>query len=135
MSALVDLLPVRDAGVTASRLEAAERALAHRLPDDLRAFLLISNGSEWVNFPAIGFEILSLEQAVNVTKLPERAGPQRLIDVATDGSRERFCFDPASHEIVMLDIAGDEPPVVCASTLTELVTKLAGAWDPFELLA
>jgi hypothetical protein len=109
--------------------------LAHRLPDDLRAFLLISNGSEWVNFPATGFEILSLQQTVDVTKLPERAGPQRLIDVATDGSRERFCFDPASHEIVMLDIVGDEPPVVCASTLTELVPKLAGGWDPFELLA
>jgi hypothetical protein len=131
---LVDLVPVRDAGVTRTDLETAEHALEHRLPDDLREFLLISNGSQWADFPASGFEILSLQQTLSLAQLPERAGPRRLIDVASDGSRERFCFDPASHQILMLDIVGDEPPVICASTLTELVEKLASGWDPFELL-
>jgi hypothetical protein len=135
VAALVDLLPLRDAGLTTSDIEAAEQALAHRLPDDLREFLLVSNGSEWTDFAAIGFEVLSLGQILDLAKLPDRAGPKRLIDVASDGSRERFCFDPASHEVVMLDIVGDEPPVVCASTLTELVEKLEAGWDPFDLLA
>jgi SMI1 / KNR4 family (SUKH-1) len=135
MPALVDLVPVRDAGATASDLEAAERALGHRRPDDVREFLLISNGSEWADFPAIGFEILSLATILDVAELPERAGPQHLTDVASDGSRERFCFDPGSDEILMLDIVGEEPPIVCASTLTELAEKLAGGWDPFDLLA
>jgi cell wall assembly regulator SMI1 len=135
MPALVDLLPVRDAGVTASELEAAERSLGHRLPNDIREFLLVSNGSEWADFPAIGSQILSLQDTVGLAQLPERAGPQRLIDVASDGSRERFCVDPASGEIVWLDIVGAEPPVVCASTLTDLVTKLARGWNPFDLLA
>jgi hypothetical protein len=134
VSSLVDLLPLRDAGVTRSDLEAAEQALAHRLPDDVREFLLRSDGSDWTDFSAIGFQLLSLKDILGSAQLPERAGPKRLIDVASDGSRERFCLDPATNEIVMLDIVGDEPPVVCASTLTELVAKLAGGWSPFELL-
>jgi hypothetical protein len=40
------------------------------------------------------------------------------LDIGSDGSRERFCFDPQAGNIVLLDIVGDEPPVVCASTLT-----------------
>jgi len=134
VSALVDRLPLRETGVMRSDLEAAEHALAHRLPDDVREFLLISDGSDWTDFPAIGFQLLSLEHILGLARLPVRAGPKHLIDVASDGSRERFCFDPVTKEIVMLDIVGIEP-VGCASTLTELVEKLAQGWDPFDLLA
>jgi hypothetical protein len=133
VSALVERLRLRGTGVTRSDLEAAEHALAYRLPDDVREFLLISDGSDWTDFPAIGFQVLSLEDILGLAGLSERAGPKHLIDVASDGSRERFCFDPATNEIVMLDIVGSEP-VVCASTLTELVEKLAEGWDPFDRL-
>jgi hypothetical protein len=36
---------------------------------------------------------------------------------------------------LVLDILGDERLVVCSSTVTEPVQKLAGGWDPFDLLA
>jgi hypothetical protein len=67
-----------------------EQALAHRLPDDLREFVLISNVSDWTAFSATGFQLLPLEDIVGIATLPKRAGPKHLIDVASDGSRERF---------------------------------------------
>jgi hypothetical protein len=75
-----------------------------------------------------------LATILDVVDEPSRAGPAHLIDLASDGTRERFCFDPLMNEIVMLDIVGDEPPVVSASTLTELAERLAAGWDPFDLL-
>jgi hypothetical protein len=136
MSKLADMLRRRDVGVSVADVDRAEQAFGHRLPDDLREFWLISNGSEWTEFPAMGIAVLSLEDARSLWELPEtdRSGPQRLIDIASDGSRERFCLDPTSGKIVFLDIVGDEPPVECASSLTELVEKLATGWDPFDLV-
>ena len=135
MPALADLVPLRGCAVAPGDLDAAEQALSQALPDDLREFLLVSDGSEWADFPACGIFIHPLEQTLGLRASHERAGPRRLIDVASDGSRERFCLDPATGAIVMLDIVGDEPPVACASTLTELVETLASGWDPFERLA
>ena len=60
----------------------------------------------------------------------DRSGPQHLLDIASDGSRERFCLD---HDgIVLTDIVGDEPPVPVATTLTELVERLAAGWNPLS---
>ncbi len=137
MNRLADLLPLREAGVTPDALEDAERQLRRRLPEDHREFLLTSNGSVWKHFPSIGFQILTLEDARDIWALSEedRAGPADLIDIASDGSRERFCLDPMSGAIVMLDVAAEEPAVECAKTLTELVEKLAAGWVPFDLVA
>jgi hypothetical protein len=57
------------------------------------------------------------------------------VDLAGDGSRERFCFDPDSGGIVMLDITweNDEPVVQVSRTLTELANRLAAGWDPFSV--
>ena len=137
MNRLADLLPLREPGVTPDALEDAERQLGRRLPDDHRKFLLMSNGSVWKRFPSIGFQILALEDARDIWALSveDRAGPAHLIDIASDGSRERFCVDPMSGAIVMLDVAADEPAVECARTLTGLVEQLAAGWDPFDLVA
>ena len=135
MSQLTELLPLRDRGVPQAELESAEQLLGRRLPEDVREFLLISDGTDWVDFPMTGFMVLPLDQVVGLWQLPERAGPSQLIDVASDGSRERFCLNPPSDETVMLDITGagaDQP--ACAESLTDLVVKLAGGWDPFETL-
>jgi hypothetical protein len=35
----------------------------------------------------------------------------------------------------MVDIVGDQPSVICASTLTDLVERLAAGWYPFDLLS
>jgi hypothetical protein len=136
MPTLAELLPHASPGVSLSALQAAENRLGVALPGDLREFLLVSDGSEWADFPGCGFQVLSLEDMLGIWSLPEehRSGPQRLIDVGSDGSRERFCFDPQASSIVLLDITSEEPPVVCASTVTELVQKLADGWDPFSLL-
>jgi hypothetical protein len=130
------MLPLCADGVERATLEQAEHRLGHRLPDDLREFLRVSDGSEWVEFPECSIQILSLKELLSVWELPEsdRSGPHRLIDIASDGGRERFCFDPASGHIVMLDITWEdgEPPV-CATSLTELVDKLANGWSPFPI--
>jgi|SRR5215208_5158286 len=135
MRRLIELLPLRDAGVSEEELAMAERRLGDRLPEDLRGFLRISDGSQWADFPQCGCRVLSLSELMSMWELPQghRSGPARLIDIASDGSRERFCLDPAFGHIVMLDITweGGEPPI-CAQTLTELVTKLADGWNPFE---
>ena len=136
MTRLADLLPLRPPGVAPGELETAEAELGHRLPADVRAFLLESDGSGWVDFPQCGLEVLSLADARSMWALPEeeRSGPQRLVDLASDGSRERFCFDPESGGIVMLDITWEvgEPLVQVANTLTELAQRLAAGWDPFS---
>jgi SMI1 / KNR4 family (SUKH-1) len=135
MRCLSDLLPTRDVGVAEVALALAEQRLGHRLPQDLRDFLRVSDGSQWADFPQCGCQVLSLSELMSMWELPEehRAGPPRLIDVASDGSRERFCLDPASGHIVMLDISWEEgEPPICARTLTELVSKLADGWNPFE---
>jgi hypothetical protein len=41
-------------------LELAEAGLGHRLPADVRDFLLLSDGSDWVDFPECGLQVLSL---------------------------------------------------------------------------
>jgi hypothetical protein len=136
MSELIELLPLGDRGVSQDELTRAERRLGRRLPEDLRNFLRISDGSNWMDFPGCGFMVLPLADLMGLWELPEdhRAGPSRLIDIASDGSRERFCLDPASDEIVMLDITWqDGDPPTCATSLTDLVVKLAGGWDPFEI--
>ena len=136
MRCLSDLLPVRTAGVSEDALAIAEQRLGHRLPEDLREFLRVSNGSQWAEFPQCGFKVLSLSELTNMSELSEthRPGPPRLIDVASDGSRERFCLDPESGHIVMLDVTWEEgDPPTCARSLTELVSKLADGWNPFEL--
>jgi len=133
---LSELLPLREAGVSERALVIAEQRLGHRLPEDLRHFLRVSDGSRWADFPQCGCQVLSLGELMSMWELPQehRSGPPRLIDVASDGSRERFCLDPASGNLVMLDITWEagEPPT-CARSLTELVSKLADGWSPFEL--
>jgi len=136
MRRLSELLPVRDAGVSEDALAIAEQRLEHRLPQDLRDFLRVSDGSHWADFPQCGCRVLSLSELMSMWELPgeHRSGPPRLIDVASDGSRERFCLDPTSGHIVMLDITWEEgEPPICAGSLTELVSKLADGWNPFEL--
>ena len=95
MSELIELLPLRDRGVSQDELARAEQRLGRRLPEDLRDFLRISDGSEWIDFPGCGFMVLSLADLMRNWELPaeHRAGPSRLIDIASDGSRERFCLD------------------------------------------
>jgi hypothetical protein len=136
MSSLAELLPHASTGVLLSDLNEAERQFGVALPDDLREFLLVSDGSPWVDFPECGFQMLSLNDMLAVwsSSATDRSGPPHLIDVASDGSRERFCVDPPSSGIVFLNITAEEPPVQCASTVTELVQKLADGWDPFSLL-
>src|SRR5215218_3757222 len=110
MRRLSELLPVRDAGVSEDALAIAEQRLEHRLPQDLRDFLRVSDGSHWADFPQCGCRVLSLSELMSMWELPgeHRSGPPRLIDVASDGSRERFCLDPTSGHIVMLDITWEE---------------------------
>ena len=134
MSTLADLLPLRPRGVSAERIDEAEAMLGHALPVDVVEFWRGSDGSEWVAFPNFSIEVLSLDDARKMWTLgPEdRAGAQRLVDLASDGSRERFCFDPCSGQIVLIDITWeqDEPDAPCAPTLTEVVTRLAEGWNP-----
>ena len=134
MARLTELLQPAGEGVSPEALSAGEERIGRRLPEDVREFLLESDGSAWTDFPECGIQVLRLADIVEVWELPEghRSGPRRLVDVASDGSRERFCFDPRTQSIVQLDIVGDTPPVAVASSLTELVEKLAAGWDPFS---
>ena len=135
MRRLSELRPVRDAGVSEGALAMAEQRLGHRLPQDFRDFLRVSDGSQWADFPQCGCQV-SASELMSMWELPDehRSGPPRLIDVASDGSRERFCLDPASGHMVMLDITWEEgEPPACARSHTELVFKLADGWNPFEL--
>jgi hypothetical protein len=129
------MLPLRPPGVSADRIAAAEARLGHALPSDLVEFWRISDGSEWIAFPEFGFAIYSLDTAERLSTLgPEdRTGPQRLVDVATDGARERFCYDPQSGQIVLIHVTWEhgEPDAPCAQTLTELVSRLFSGWDPW----
>lgn len=136
MASLADLLPLRPPGVSEDRIKAAEAELGHALPPDVVEFWSVSNGSEWVGFRNFSIQVHSLDGVLQLWRLgpTDRAGAQRLVDVASDGSRERFCFDPESGQIVLIDITweGEEPDAPCAATLTEVVNKLAQGWDPFE---
>jgi hypothetical protein len=135
MRRLTELLPLRDAGVSEEELAMAERRLGTDCPRIFAVFCGSAMCSQWADFPQCGCRVLSLSELMSMWELHEehRSGPARLIDIASDGSRERFCLDPAFGHIVMLDITweGGEPPI-CAQTLTELVTKLADGWNPFE---
>jgi hypothetical protein len=84
MRRLSELLPVRDAGVSDGALAIAEQRLGHRLPQDPRDFLRVSDGSRWAEFPQCGCQVLSLSELMSSWELPEehRSGPPRLIDVA-----------------------------------------------------
>ena len=134
MSRLAELLPHTNAPVSLVELEAAEEMFGTSLPPDLREFLLVSNGSEWSAFAECGFQIHSLQTMLDLWTLPEehRSG-LHVIDVASDGSRERYCFDPRTDGIVLQDIVGDQAPAACASTITELVEKLSAGWKPFSV--
>jgi SMI1/KNR4 family protein SUKH-1 len=131
---LDELLPLADTSVSRSELAEAERKLGTPLPTDLRDFLLASDGSVWTDFPECAFQINRLQSILDLWSLPaeDRSGPQHIIDVASDGSRVRFCFDPRTGGIVILDITSDQP-VAVASTLTELVQKLRAGWNPFSV--
>lgn len=93
-----------------------------------------SDGSEWTAFSAPAIQVLSVEQIGDLHALApdNRAGPARLVDLASDGGRERFCWDPRYDTIVWLDIVAEQDAVVCAATLTELVRRLAAGWDPWS---
>ena len=135
MSRLAELLPHTAPPVSLPQLEETERKFGTALPRDLREFLLVSDGSTWTDFAECGFQIHALRQMFELWSLPQedRAGPQHLIDIASDGSRERFCFDPLTNDIILLDLVTDKPPVACASTVTELVEKLSAGWNPFSV--
>ena len=135
MTTLAALLPHTSAPVLLSETRAAEETFRTSLPADLRDFLLVSDGSDWTAFPKSGFQIHPLRAMLDLWSLPSeaRSEPQHIIDVATDGSRERFCFDPQGGDIVLIDIVGPDP-TRCASTLTELVQRLSSGWNPFSVL-
>ena len=136
MPSLADLRPLRPPGVSEEQINEAEVMLGHALPADVVEFWRVSDGSDWVAFPEFTIQVLSLAEARQLWTLgPEdRAGPQRLVDLASDGSRERFCFDPKSGQIVLIDITWeqDEPDAPCAPTLTDVVTRLAEGWNPLQ---
>ena len=135
MSRLAALLPHAAAPASVAELEEAERRFGTRLPPDLRDFLLVSHGSTWTAFAACSFQIHPRGQTFESWSLPQehRAGPQQLIDIGTDRSRERLLFRPTDGPNRPLDIVADEPPAPCASTVTELVEKLTDGWNPFSI--
>ena len=102
MSRLAALLPHAAAPASVAELEEAERRFGTRLPPDLRDFLLVSHGSTWTAFAACSFQIHPRGQTFESWSLPQehRAGPQQLIDIGTDRSRERLCFGPLTDQIV-----------------------------------
>jgi hypothetical protein len=130
------MLPLRPPGVSGERIKDAEAIVGHALPVDVVEFWSVSDGSDWVAFPNFSIQVLSLAQAIELWRLgpQDRAGAQRLVDIASDGSRERFCFDPDSGQIVLIDITWEqeEPEAPCAPTLTDVVIRLAQGWDPLE---
>jgi cell wall assembly regulator SMI1 len=133
---LAEILPLRPSGVSDERIKEAEAMLGHALPVDVVEFWSVSDGSDWVAFPDFSIQVLSLAEAIQLWRLgpQDRAGAQRLVDIASDGSRERFCFDPNSGQIVLIDITWDqeEPDAPCAATLTDVVNRLAEGWNPLE---
>jgi len=126
---LHELLLTRREGATPQAVAALESKLGHTLPADIRAFLLVSDGSEWATFSALAIQVLSVEQIGDLHALApdHRTGSASLIDLANDGGRERFCRDPRCDTIVWLDITAEQDPVVCAATLTELIRRSRAA--------
>ena len=124
---LQDLLTRRPYAAAESDIAALEGEVGRPLPPDVRAFLLVSDGSEWTQFPVARRPgARRRDDARPVAREPRRAR------LATDGSRERFCLD--ADAIVWTDVTGDQPPVTVAQTLTEFVTRLSEGWDPWPLL-
>jgi cell wall assembly regulator SMI1 len=124
---LKDLLTTRPYGAAETDLTGLEGELGRPLPPDLREFLAVSDGSEWTKFPVLGIQVHAVATMLGLWRVN-----RGLVDVATDGSRERFCLD--GDAIVWTDVTGDQPPVTVAQTLTEFVTRLSEGWDPWPLL-
>ena len=106
---------------------ALEREIGRPLPDDVRDFLAVSDGSEFTEFPAVGVQVHAVATMLGLWRVN-----RNLLDLATDGSRERFCLD--RDAIVWTDVVNSREPVPVAATLTEFVTRLSEGWDPWPLL-
>ena len=57
---LQDLLVTRPYGAADADLAALEGEIGRPLPPDVRAFLTISDGSEWTQFPSLGVQVHSV---------------------------------------------------------------------------
>ena len=124
---LQDLLTTRPYAAAESDIAALEGEVGRPLPPDVRAFLLVSDGSEWTKFPVLGVQVHAVATMLGLWRVN-----RGVLDLATDGSRERFCLD--ADAIVWTDVTGEQPPVIVAQTLTEFVTRLSEGWDPWPLL-
>ena len=124
---LQDLLTTRPYGAAESDIAGLESEIRRSLPSDVRSFLLASDGSEWTKFPVLGVQVHAVATMLGLWRVN-----RGMLDLATDGSRERFCLD--GDAIVWTDVTGDQPPVTVAQTLTEFVTRLSEGWDPWPLL-
>jgi hypothetical protein len=124
---LQELLVKRPYGAAEADLVALEGEIGRPLPPDVRAFLAISDGSEWTQFPSLGVQVHAVATMLGLWRVN-----RGVLDLATDGSRERFCLD--GDAIVWTDVTGEQAPVTVAQTLTEFVTRLSEGWDPWPLL-
>ena len=100
---LQDLLKKRPYAAAESDLAALEGEVGRPLPPDVRAFLLVSDGSEWTQFPALGVQVHAVATMLGLWRVN-----RGVLDVATDGSRERFCLD--GDAIVWTDVTATSRP-------------------------
>lgn len=127
------LLPLASAGATEDALRDLEEQIGFDLPDDLRSFLLVSDGSEDVEFPGTFFQVYSVRQMAQIAAerydIADKLG-ERLVDIASDCGREGWCLSADRAGIIMADVLGDERVLWCDS-FTELVIRLHDGADPF----
>ena len=126
---------------TNEQIEACEREVGWPLPQDLRSFLLRSNGGEaWFTenrrSPGFFLSMLNVADIAGTHRLRrEFSDDVDLVPFASDGASEYFYLDSSTGSVLMINNVGTRADgAMCGSSVTEFLTRLSGGWNPFEQL-
>ena len=72
-----DLLTTRPYGAAESDIAALEGEIGRPLPPDVRAFLLVSDGSEWTKFPVLGVQVHAVATMLGLWRVNRGAARPR----------------------------------------------------------